>query len=390
MMEGRLGAVKTHTTVGDVSYGGLLVDQLIHVSQYNGTINWPMVRLSGIKGAIIRCCVDDAAADPFFAYNWQSAKEQGMARMAVLYAKPNIDTPRAQADHALAILESDLCPNDGLVLDLQEGDGNLVDWAEKVGLTWEKEYPENPRLLHSSLPFFRERLNANKLAHLFDLYVGDWSATPGIPSAWPGWEIWQYTDTGVIPGVSGHVARAQCEDIAAWLGGENPVTASRANPAPIVGPQGGFVVAQRGDTMFSIATAQNVTSDELEAANPNVKDPIQGEIIHLPGSLVSTKPSNAETYIAHPGDTLASVAQSYGRKLSAVGAANPNVNRLHVGQPVFIPPNPTHTWPNPRTKPPLPVRRTMRVGYWDTPSTIAGRLGARADKVYPGQILDVP
>lgn len=400
-------------------------DQLLDLSAYQGTVNFAQLRLAGIKGVLIRCCVDDSAADPFFAYNWSQAKANGLARIAYLYAKPGTDTPETQADHAMAIVEPDFGPNDGIALDLEEGSGDLALFAVLVGRRWKENYPNNKRLLYSSLSFLESNLNVPEAGLLFDLWVAEWNSAisaPGVPSAWAekGWQIWQYTDIGQVPGVSGHVDRDICNgSIDAYLGGGQtslpipapaPSPPAPVNPAPIVGPSGGQVIVKSGDTMSGIADEHGVSLNELEAANPQIKDYsliFPGEIIFLPGSLVPTKPANAEVYIVHPGDTMSSIAKAYGRDLGAVERANPqipNPNLIYAGQPVFIPPGPTYTNPNPRVQPPAPVRRTVVVHSGDTMSGIAQRFGVplaaleaanrglvpNPSLIYPGQILTIP
>jgi LysM repeat protein len=54
-----------------------------------------------------------------------------------------------------------------------------------------------------------------------------------------------------------------------------------------------------------------------------------------------------KTHMLRPGDTPAVVALMYGLPVSALRAANPNVdfNRLHAGDSIFIPPNPLPSGP---------------------------------------------
>ncbi len=64
-----------------------------------------------------------------------------------------------------------------------------------------------------------------------------------------------------------------------------------------------------------------------------------------PPSPPATPPK--KTHLLRPGDTPAVVALMYGLPVSAIRAANPNVdfNRLHAGDQIFIPPNPLPSGP---------------------------------------------
>jgi|GEM_PF-1004168 len=134
-------------------------------------------------------------------------------------------------------------------------------------------------------------------------------------------------------------------------------------------------VVQPNDTLFSIATANGVTTDEFVAANPvligNPNALSIGQELAIPNCVPEGEASEAETetvpeddedtqtddddtvtdgaasptvHLVQAGDTLFSIAQRYGVSVDALIAANPalaaNPDALSLDQELVIPDNP--------------------------------------------------
>lgn len=99
---------------------------------------------------------------------------------------------------------------------------------------------------------------------------------------------------------------------------------------------------QRGDTLNSIARRFGTTVTVLLRANPHITNANRidvGQVIYLPGATLTL--SNGQVvYVADRGDTLSSIARKFNRTLSQVTAANPqitNPNLIYTGQRINIP-----------------------------------------------------
>jgi LysM repeat protein len=115
-----------------------------------------------------------------------------------------------------------------------------------------------------------------------------------------------------------------------------------------------YVVVQ-GDTLGKIATAHHVSLKALESANPNVTPtrlrigqklqipaPTEASASATPMTSNSTGMDGTETYTVKSGDTMSKISKVTGVSLSALKAANPNVdpNHIVVGQKLKIPAKP--------------------------------------------------
>lgn len=91
-----------------------------------------------------------------------------------------------------------------------------------------------------------------------------------------------------------------------------------------------------GDTMWSIATKNKISLNDLIKANPQVSNP--GFI--LPGQTINIPTNNKTTYTIMPGDTMWSIATKNKINLNDLIKANPQVSNptlILSGQTINIP-----------------------------------------------------
>lgn len=102
-------------------------------------------------------------------------------------------------------------------------------------------------------------------------------------------------------------------------------------------------VVQKGDSLYSIANANNTTVDELVNLNELVGNNIYtGQVLQIPNSGVGgmTNPATNQTYTVEKGDTLYSVALKYNTTPSNIINKNGlTSDKLSVGQELIIPPD---------------------------------------------------
>jgi len=103
-----------------------------------------------------------------------------------------------------------------------------------------------------------------------------------------------------------------------------------------------FYTIKSGDTLYSIAQSYGTTVDRIIAANPgiNVNNLQVGQQICIPGVVIPPTCVGGTLYIIRTGDTLSSIAQLFGTTADRILVANPGltINNLQVGQQICIPP----------------------------------------------------
>ena len=120
---------------------------------------------------------------------------------------------------------------------------------------------------------------------------------------------------------------------------------------------------EAGDSLYRIAVLNDVTVDDMKAANPDLVGdapilqpgqvlkipfcvPGEGTMTPLPSSEAGSGPTETpapaasqEIYTVQPGDTLGAIATRFGVTVNAIMRANDldNPNRLSIGQTLIIP-----------------------------------------------------
>lgn len=180
----------------------------IDVSYYQGAINWAQVKGAGIKFAIIRVSDGTGFMDPKFESNWAGSKAQGVVHGTYQFFRPG-QSATAQADIVINNLRKvgfgakDIPP----VLDVEVTDGQSNDKIAAGIRTWVSRVTAalgRKPLVYTSPGFWSSR--GNPTIKGTSLWVAHWGVScPNAPSTWPGWEFWQYSATGRVPGIVGDV-----------------------------------------------------------------------------------------------------------------------------------------------------------------------------------------
>lgn len=181
----------------------------IDVSKYQGSINWPRVRASGVNFAFIKATEGDDHSDERFIQNWNAAANAGVARGAYHYYY-FCSPPAAQAAWFMNFVPRDqsaLPP----VLDLEWTHKSktcrrfpepaTVRAEARTMLQILQGYYHKRPIIYTTVDFYRD----NELWKL-DGFAFWLRSVAGHPSeVYPNqkWAFWQYTGTGVVEGIDG-------------------------------------------------------------------------------------------------------------------------------------------------------------------------------------------
>jgi LysM repeat protein len=171
--------------------------------------------------------------------------------------------------------------------------------------------------------------------------------------------------------------------------------------------QGTVYTVQLGDTLGSIAKQFGVTADSIIGAN-SLTDPdilMVGQELKIPGQQAAAPESGSgqtteDTYVVSQGDTLGSIARSFGVSVAELQELNgiDDPDQIYVGQELRVPASEAAS-----AETATPGEdRTYVVQQGDTLFKVALRFGITLEalesanditdpnKVYPGQVLKIP
>lgn len=185
----------------------MIVRKVIDVSKYQGIINWQAVAASGVWGAIIRAGYGrkPSQVDPWFRVYYDRARAVGLKVGAYWYSYAE-DTAAAESE-AKACLQV----LDGRALDLplffdQEEASVPVALRSSIFRAFAEEIgPTIPVGYYTYHHYLQQIVASGGTVPVSDcLWIADYRTGADARGTW-GCDIWQYTSTGGVPGISVNV-----------------------------------------------------------------------------------------------------------------------------------------------------------------------------------------
>ena len=187
----------------------------IDVSAFQDTIDWAGVAAGGAKFAYIRASEQQGIADATFAANYQGAKANGLYAGAYHRARPDVSGGKAQADY--------LVDHSGYVEDGRTFPPMLdIEWPRSNWPGLDACYNMTPAQLTAWIRDFVTEVTARTgvLAMIYtnpnwwnpctanDTTFGAYPlfnsgylpSPPPPPAGWATWTLWQYSNSGTLPG----------------------------------------------------------------------------------------------------------------------------------------------------------------------------------------------
>lgn len=181
------------------------------VASWQGAVDWAAVKTSGASFGFTKASGGSWYTNPTLAANWAGMRQAGLARGAYHYAFESTGDPlpgqgpEAEADWFLSRLSPlGIEPTDMLVLDVEEGEGDVAGWSLRWLQRVEAAVGFKP-LVYTGAWFTDPHgfVNVPELA-AYPLWLAAYqSSPPEPPSPWPGYAFWQYTSQASVPGIVG-------------------------------------------------------------------------------------------------------------------------------------------------------------------------------------------
>jgi lysozyme len=183
----------------------------IDVSRYQSAIDWPAARASGVSFAFIKATEGADWADPGFARHWSEAAAAGVPRGAYHFyyfcrsaaeqAQWFIDNVPRERGALPPVLDlewnaaSQTCP---FRPDAASVRAEVLTFLNTVG----RHYDQQP-IIYTTPDFWQD----NELWRIQGAQPWLRAVTRHPSEAYPGeaWAFWQYSGTGLVPGVAGPV-----------------------------------------------------------------------------------------------------------------------------------------------------------------------------------------
>ncbi|NUS13368.1 MAG: lysozyme [Streptomyces sp.] len=188
----------------------------IDVSHYQGTITWSSVKAAGIQFAYIKATESTTYKDPTFNANYLNAYNNKVIRGAYHFARPDLSSGASQATYFASnggAWSADNLTLPGM-LDLEGGcygksTAAMQSWVLDFYNTYKSKTGRDV-VIYTSPSWWNTCTGGwSGMYSRSPLNVAHWTtaASPTLPSGFPYWTFWQYTDSGSVSGISGAVDR---------------------------------------------------------------------------------------------------------------------------------------------------------------------------------------
>jgi len=168
---------------------------IVDLSHNNQNVDLSRVQAAGILGIIHKATQGSGFTDPAFATRRQAARNAGLLWGA--YHFGTAADAVAQAQFFLKVANP--APTDIIVLDLET---NQTNPANTMSLDQARAFVTAVQDATGMVPglyggaYLKEQLGSagDPTLQACWLWWAQYSSAPAIPTAWPNWTLWQYTD----------------------------------------------------------------------------------------------------------------------------------------------------------------------------------------------------
>jgi lysozyme len=184
------------------------VAKFIDLSRWQTSVNFQTVKKTDIAGVILKISQGVGELDTMKDSRWAAARQAGLKLGGYHYFNPSADAV-AQAKHFWGSIP-EYQPGDILALDVEVMNGEFTDTVCS-GIV--KFMDEVERQSGGALPFiysgpyFLQSLGVRPEFLKYPLWVSHYGPAmeqgPLVPPPWTKWAMWQYTDSGSVPGIGG-------------------------------------------------------------------------------------------------------------------------------------------------------------------------------------------
>lgn len=313
------------------------IHQGIDVSNWQGSINYSEVKNSGIEIVYIKASQGNSIIDSHFRTNYNNAKANGLKTgLYHFLTARSIAEAEQQAEFFSSVI-SGTSPDCKLAMDF-EVFGNLTkDEINNISFAFLRKVQE---LTGKEVVIYSDASNAqntfnSELANAYPLWVAQYGVTSPNTGNWSTYEGFQYSDNGIVPGISGYTDMDSFTDSIFLTSTENIATPENTSN------QISSYTVQAGNTLSQIALQFNTTVTEIAGLN-GIRNPnliYVGEILKIDttndlATITSDKhETNHIIYTIKPGDTLTSIAQKYNVTIQSIINLNNiiNPNLIYAG-----------------------------------------------------------
>lgn len=316
------------------------------VSNWQGYIDYEAVRNAGIEVVYIKASQGSNIKDAYFDINYENAKQNGVKVGFYHFLTATNEEEAQEEARFFSRVISEKTADCKLVMDYEVFGGVGREQINNIARTFletVEEITNKEIIIYSDLSNAQNTFDAS-LAQDYELwlaYYGNYNELINVPTNWKRYIGIQYSDRGIVNGVSGRVDRDLfTQDI--FLDDISVIPDTNNNQT--FNTNTVYYTVQRGNTLSQIANIYGTTVQEIANIN-NIQNPnliYPGERLRI--STNSTISGNEERgtgdiiYTVKRGNTLSQIARTYNVSIEHIVELNDiqNPNLIYPGEKLRI------------------------------------------------------
>lgn len=178
----------------------------LDLSHYQATVDFGRMARDGVSFVMLKATEGTSYVDPTFAGRAQQARDMNLAVGAYHFGRPGTDVI-GNVSHFLEVVRDSAANLRLLVLDAEVLDGkegaHAGLWCAAFVRLLARETGHRP-WLYTNASFANSCGLGRLIGSDVNLWVASWTtrATPTLPSGFTTWQMWQYTNSGNVAGIS--------------------------------------------------------------------------------------------------------------------------------------------------------------------------------------------
>lgn len=183
----------------------------IDLARFQTSVDWPTARANGVNFAFIKATEGGDILDPMFRDHWAGARRAGVPRGAYhffYHCRPAAEQARwfirnvpKESGALPPVLDMEWTPFSPTCTTRRDGATIRREAAEFMNIL-AAHYGQTP-ILYTTVDFFRENELWRLSGHEF--WLRSVAGHPNEVYNGSAWHFWQYSGTGLVPGIDGKV-----------------------------------------------------------------------------------------------------------------------------------------------------------------------------------------
>jgi lysozyme len=179
----------------------------IDVSRWQGEINWQLVAAAGCKFAGIRATVGNYYTDPHFARNREGAEQFEIYPLFYHVVCPG-NSISSQVDRFMGVVGKIGSARPVMDVELTKGQTKIkITEVAKGCIEDVTQVCGKPAMPYSNAYFWNTYIVDDGWSMEYEKWIANYRTTPppALPRAWSTWKLWQWSNKGMWPGITGAV-----------------------------------------------------------------------------------------------------------------------------------------------------------------------------------------